>query len=104
MIHDIDILLSLVKSDVYSLDATGMSIITNSLDIAQARIKFNNGTVASSCPVNIKVMLKNKLFKKFVYYVDLLKVIEIYKMKKKKSSSDFEIREFNAMGKKFYNV
>ena len=47
MIHDIDILLSLVKSDVKSIHASGVSIITNSVDIANARIRFNNGTVAS---------------------------------------------------------
>ena len=47
MIHDIDILLSLVKSPVKSIKATGLSILTRSLDIAHARIRFENGTVAS---------------------------------------------------------
>ena len=48
MIHDIDILLSIVKSDVESLEATGLSIITNSLDIAQEQeLSLKNGTVAS---------------------------------------------------------
>ena len=84
MIHDIDILLSVVKSDVQSLDATGLSIITSSLDIAQARIKFKNGTVASlmSSRIAQSDVRKIKLFQKNLYStIDLLKgSTEIYKV------------------------
>ena len=104
MIHDIDILLSLVKSDVYSLDATGMSIITNSLDIAQARIKFKNGTIASlmSSRIAKNDVRKIKLFQKNLYStIDLLKgSTEIYKIdeNKKWSSDVLKSAEFQRNG------
>jgi len=47
MIHDIDLVHSIVGSKVTSLDATGGSIISNDIDIANARIKFENGCVAN---------------------------------------------------------
>ncbi|MBI5344028.1 MAG: Gfo/Idh/MocA family oxidoreductase [Deltaproteobacteria bacterium] len=46
MIHDIDIILSLVKSDVTSVEAVGAPVITDKLDIANARLAFSNGCVA----------------------------------------------------------
>ena len=66
MIHDIDILLSLVNSKVDSVQATGISIITNSLDIAHARIKFKNGSVASltSSRIAQSDVRKIKIFQK----------------------------------------
>ena len=106
MIHDIDILLSLVKNDVQSLDATGMSIITNSLDIAQARIKFKDGTVASltSSRIAQNDVRKIKLFQKNLYAtIDLLKgSTEIYKVEKNiRSSSDIlKSAEFQRNGQK----
>ena len=82
MIHDIDILLSLVKSDVKSIHASGVSIITNSVDIANARIRFNNGTVASitSSRVAKDKVRKIKLFQENLYStIDLLlEQTEIY--------------------------
>jgi len=47
MIHDIDILLSLVKSKVKKIDAVGIPILTPSSDIANARIEFENGCIAN---------------------------------------------------------
>lgn len=47
MIHDIDIILNLVKSDVSRIDAVGMPVISKEVDIANARIEFNNGCVAN---------------------------------------------------------
>ncbi len=47
MIHDIDILLSLVKVPIKKTQATGLSILTDSIDIAHARMRFEDGTVAS---------------------------------------------------------
>ena len=108
MIHDIDILLSVVKSDVHSLDAAGMSIITNSLDIAQARIKFKNGTVASlmSSRIAQNDVRKIKLFQKNLYStIDLLKgSTEVYKVEEnKKSSSDvLKSVEFQRNGQKSF--
>jgi predicted dehydrogenase len=47
MIHDIDIILNLVDSEITSIDAVGIPIITNKVDIANARLKFKNGCVAN---------------------------------------------------------
>jgi predicted dehydrogenase len=46
MIHDIDIILSLVNSDIESIDAVGIPVVTNSVDITNARLRFTNGCVA----------------------------------------------------------
>ena len=106
MIHDIDILLSLVKSEVASLEATGMSIITNSLDMAHARIQFKNGTTASlmSSRIAQNDVRKIKLFQKRLYSTfDLLKgTTEIYKIEQNKSykSSVIKSAEFHLNGKK----
>ena len=45
MIHDIDIILSLVKSEVKSISASGVAVMTDTPDIASVRIEFNNGCV-----------------------------------------------------------
>ena len=106
MIHDIDILLSLVKSEVASLEATGMSIITNSLDMAHARIQFKNGTTASlmSSRIAQNDVRKVKLFQKNLYStIDLLKgTTEIYKVEQNKSSKSNVLKsaEFYRDGKK----
>ena len=47
MIHDIDIVLSLVPSTLHSISATGSKVLTNHVDIANARLEFDNGTVAN---------------------------------------------------------
>lgn len=47
MIHDIDIVLSLVKSDIADIRATGMPMLTSRIDVANARIEFKNGCVAN---------------------------------------------------------
>tara|TARA_B100001564_G_C20664251_1_gene682983 strand:- start:906 stop:1898 length:993 start_codon:yes stop_codon:yes gene_type:complete len=75
MIHDIDILLSLVKSKVKSIHASGVSILTNSVDIAHARIRFENGTVSSitSSRVAKDKVRKIKIFQENLYStIDLL--------------------------------
>ena len=86
MIHDIDILLSLVKSDVKSIHASGVSIITDSIDIANARIRFNNGTVSNitSSRVARDKVRKIKIFQDNLYTtVDLLmEQTEIYSITK----------------------
>ena len=106
MIHDIDILLSLVKSEVLSLDANGMSIITDSLDMAHARIQFKNGTTASLMSSRIAQhdVRKIKLFQKNLYStIDLLKgTTEIYKVEKneKYKSDILKSADFQRNGKK----
>jgi len=84
MIHDIDILLSLVDSPVKTIRATGLSILTDSVDIAHARIRFGNGTVASimSSRVAKDKVRKVKVFQRDLYAtIDLLLgLTEVYKV------------------------
>lgn len=106
MIHDIDILLSIVKSEVSSLEANGMSIITSSIDIAHARIQFKNGATAilMSSRIAQNDVRKIKLFQKNLYSTtDLLKkTTEIYKIEQNKSrkSDVLKSAEFHRNGKK----
>jgi len=84
MIHDLDILLSLIDSKVNQIEATGVSIMTNSIDIANARIKFNNGCIANitSSRIAQDYIRKLKVFEKNRYItIDFLKgSTEIYKV------------------------
>jgi predicted dehydrogenase len=75
MIHDIDIILSLVKSDVKRISASGVSVVSDTPDIANARIEFDNGCVANltSSRISLKNMRKIRMFQKDAYIsVDLL--------------------------------
>lgn len=83
MIHDIDIILSLVKSPVKNMRASGVSIMTNSVDIANARIRFENGTVANltSSRIAQNKVRKVKFFQRDMYVtIDfLLGLTEVYR-------------------------
>ena len=85
MIHDIDIILSVVKSKVKNINASGISVISKTPDIANARIEFENGCVANltSSRISMKNMRKTRFFQKDAYIsVDLLeKKAEVVKMK-----------------------
>lgn len=85
MIHDIDIILSLVKSEVKSIAANGVTVMTETPDIANVRIEFNNGCVANltSSRISMKKMRKMRLFQKDAYIgVDFLeKKTEIIRLK-----------------------
>ena len=84
MIHDIDIILSLVDSPVKNIRASGVSIMTNSVDIANARIRFKNGTVASITASRIAKdqVRKIKVFQQDMYAtIDLsLGLTEVYRI------------------------
>tara|TARA_B100001750_G_C15467698_1_gene577998 strand:- start:442 stop:1425 length:984 start_codon:yes stop_codon:yes gene_type:complete len=84
MIHDIDILLCFVDSKVKSVAATGLSIMTDSVDIAHARIQFKNGTVGSltSSRIAKDKVRKVKLFQKNMYItIDMLLTLsEVYRV------------------------
>lgn len=69
MIHDIDIVLSLVKSKVKRISASGVAIVSQTPDIANARIEFDNGCVANltSSRISLKKMRKTRLFQKDAY-------------------------------------
>jgi predicted dehydrogenase len=69
MIHDIDLILSLIKSDVEKIDAAGVAVITNTTDIANVRIKFKNGAVANltASRMSLKKMRKFRIFQEQKY-------------------------------------
>ncbi len=85
MIHDIDIVLSLVKSPVKRISASGVSVLSETADIANARIEFDNGCVANltSSRISLKNMRKMRLFQRDAYIgIDFLdKKTEIIRMK-----------------------
>jgi predicted dehydrogenase len=93
MIHDIDIILSIVKSDVKNISASGVAVLTDTPDIANVRIEFNNGCVANltSSRISMKKMRKIRLFQKDAYIgIDFLeKNTEIIKLKQPEESDAF---------------
>jgi predicted dehydrogenase len=84
MIHDIDIILSLVKSNVKSINANGVAVMSDTPDIANVRIEFDNGCVANltSSRISMKKMRKMRLFQKDAYIgIDFLeKKTEVIKL------------------------
>ena len=105
MIHDIDAILSVVKSKVKSVHASGVSVLSQSPDISNARIEFENGCVANitSSRISMKNMRKSRFFQKDAYIsVDYLdKVCEIVKMKDAPEiPGDFDMILQNAEGEK----
>ena len=104
MIHDIDIILSLVKSDVKSISASGVAVMTDTPDIANVRIEFNNGCVANltSSRISMKKMRKVRLFQKDAYIgIDLLeKKTEIIKLKQPEDVGVFSFDIETPNGKK----
>ena len=69
MIHDIDIILSLVNSNVKYISANGVAVMSDTPDIANVRIEFDNGCVANltSSRISMKKMRKMRLFQKDAY-------------------------------------
>ncbi len=98
MIHDIDIVLHLVKSPVRRISASGVSVLSENADIANARIEFDNGCVANltASRISLKKMRKIRLFQRDSYIgIDFLeKKTEIIKLKdagEKGSITDFPV-------------
>ncbi|MFT5890873.1 MAG: putative dehydrogenase [Dokdonia sp.] len=103
MIHDIDAILSVVKSPVKNVSASGVSVISETPDIANARIEFENGCVANltASRISLKNMRKARFFQKDAYIsVDFLeKKVEVVKMKDApESPDDFAMILQNAEG------
>ena len=84
MIHDIDIVLHAVGSSVSKVSASGVNVVSDTPDIANARLEFENGAVANltASRISLKNMRKTRMFQKDAYItVDFLdKVSEIVKM------------------------
>ena len=105
MIHDIDVILSVVDSEVRQINASGVSVISHSPDIANARLEFENGCVANltASRISLKNMRKSRFFQKDAYIsVDFLeKKVEVVKMKDAPEKvGDFDMVLQNAEGDK----
>ena len=104
MIHDIDIILSIVKSDVKNISASGVSVMTETPDIANVRIEFDNGCVANltSSRISMKKMRKIRLFQKDTYIgIDFLnKKTEIIKLKEPQDANVFAFEIETPAGRK----
>lgn len=85
MIHDIDIVLSVVRSPVKRISASGVAVVSDSPDIANARIEFDNGCVANltASRISLKNMRKSRFFQRDAYIsVDFLtKKTEVVRLK-----------------------
>ena len=84
MIHDIDIVMSVVKSNIRKVHASGVNVVSDTPDIANARLEFDNGAVANltASRISLKNMRKTRFFQRDAYItVDFLeKVSEVVKM------------------------
>lgn len=105
MIHDLDILLSLVKSKVKSIHASGVCVVSKTPDIANARLEFENGCVANltTSRISMKAMRKSRFFQKDAYIsVDFLeKKAEVIRMKEApENPTAFDMIIENADGEK----
>ena len=105
MIHDIDAILSVVQSKVIDVQASGVSIISETPDIANARLRFENGCVANltASRISMKTMRKSRFFQRDAYVsVDFFeKKTEVVRMQNApKSAEDFAMILDNAEGVK----
>lgn len=92
MIHDLDIVLSLVKSPVSKISTSGVAVVSDTPDIANARIEFENGCVANltASRISLKKMRKSRFFQRDAYIaVDFLKKsTEIVRLKNLEGEAD----------------
>src|SRR4028119_1650226 len=108
MIHDIDIILSMVDSDVKNIFASGVAVMTETPDIANVRMEFNNGCVANltSSRISMKKMRKMRLFQKDSYIgIDFLeKKAEVIKLEQPDDKKAFTFEIETSQGKKKISV
>lgn len=99
MIHDIDIILSLIKSKVKEVRASGIAVVSDNIDIANARIEFENGAVANvtASRISQKKMRKMRMFQRDTYIsVDFDSgVSEVFRLI---SPSDVSMEHFLSFG------
>lgn len=102
MIHDIDIILNLIKSEVSEVRASGIAVVSGHIDIANARLEFANGSVANvtASRISQKKMRKMRLFQKDTYItLDFIKgVSDIYRLVPPKEVSKNYLLSFGEMG------
>ncbi len=103
MIHDIDIILSVVKSNVLKIHASGVNVVSDTPDIANARLEFVNGAVANltASRISLKNMRKTRFFQKDAYItVDYLeKTSEIVRMEEMENETDDKFALIIDLGK-----
>lgn len=92
MIHDIDVVLSLVKANIRRISASGVAVVSETPDIANARIEFDNGAVANltASRISLKNMRKSRFFRRDAYIsVDFLdKTVSVVRMKNVEGEPD----------------
>jgi predicted dehydrogenase len=93
MIHDIDLILSIVREDVCDIRAQGVSFITDKLDMASARIEFSNGCIADLNASRISSK-KERTLTVFegnqIFFIDLLNRRVVYSAKEQNKDIDTE--------------
>lgn len=104
MIHDIDIILNLVKSKVKTIDANGVGVLTDTVDIANTRIVFENGCVANitSSRISLKKMRKMRIFQRNAYIsIDFLNnTSEVFRLSENSETNVFSV-PVNMNGKEY---
>ena len=102
MIHDIDLILSFVRSPVERVDANGVAVVSESVDIANARLQFANGCVANvtASRISQRKMRKMRLFQKSEYIsVDFLEgLAEVFRLADDQSSSQAGTMKLGEIG------
>lgn len=108
MIHDIDIVLNVMKSNIKHISASGVAVVSATPDIANVRIEFDNGGVANltASRISLKNMRKMRFFQKDAYIsVDFLdKKAEVFRLADEKpnaAATAMEIDLGNDIGQKF---
>jgi len=108
MIHDLDVLLSMVNSKVTDISAKGVSLFSTSADICNARIKFANGCVANvtASRISLKTMRKIRLFQEDAYIsMDFFKKeSQVIRLNENSESLDMSIPVETSNGTKYMSV
>jgi predicted dehydrogenase len=112
MIHDLDIVLSMVKSEVKFISASGVAVVSDTPDIANARLEFENGCVANltASRISLKQMRKVRLFQKDAYIsLDFLdkqaQIVRLYEPDATNIPTDANLMELDTSnGKKKIHV
>ena len=112
MIHDLDLILSLIKAPLASINASGVSVVSSSPDIANARLEFKNGAVANltASRISLKQMRKLRIFQKEAYIsLNLLnkeaQIVRLFNEKEKhKLSNKNMISLETEKGKKYIDI
>jgi len=95
MIHDIDIILNLVKSRVKSIEANGVGVLTDTIDIANTRLNFENGCVANitASRISLNKMRKMRIFQKNAYIsIDFLNnTAEVFRLSEDSDTNIFSM-------------